>query len=298
LKWRDLIYSRNALKVLPEADVLVTNSFWLPVLSRSPERGKICVHVSRYPKGQIKFYGNAARLHAVSHAIEEAISKEAPDSPSRIRVIPNFVDTSEMQSCDGKRKQDFLFVGRLHPEKGIHILLDAFDKLVAGGLRDWRLRIVGPWEIRHGGGGWRYFQGLRDRSEKLGDSVSWEGPVFDAADLRACYRASSVFVYPSLAEHGETFGLAPLEAMAAGCPPVVSSLECFRDFIKPGFNGWTFNHRSIDASANLANALKNVISETDTLARVRECALRTAKEFTLLKVADQYLSDFEEIVRR
>src|SRR3974390_968192 len=32
LKWRDLVYSRRALRVLPESDVLVTNTFWLPII--------------------------------------------------------------------------------------------------------------------------------------------------------------------------------------------------------------------------------------------------------------------------
>jgi len=86
--------------------------------------------------------------------------------------------------------------------------------------------------------------------------------------------------------------------MAAGCPPIVSSLECFRDFVKAGVNGWTFDHRSVDAAADLAKILKDVLTDTDALDRVREGAVRTAREFSLLKVADQYLSDFEEVVRQ
>ncbi len=298
LKWRDLLYTRRAVKALPEADILVTNTFWLPVLSRNPKKGKIYVHVARYPKGQIKFYGTAARLHTVSRVIGDAICNEAPRLASRVKVIPYFVDSAAARSGDTKQNKDILYVGRIHPEKGIHLLVDAFDRLVAGGLRDRMLRIVGPWEVKHGGGGEQYFIRLRKQSEKLAGLVDWQGPVFDAEDLRARYRQSAVFVYPSLAERGETFGLAPLEAMAAGCPPIVSSLECFREFVKPGLNGWTFDHRSADAGVELANVLKHVITDTDTLARVREEALRTAKEFSLQRVADQYLSDFEEIVRQ
>jgi glycosyltransferase involved in cell wall biosynthesis len=46
-----------------------------------------------------------------------------------------------------------------------------------------------------------------------------------------------MFVYPCLAEQGETFGLAPLEAVACGAVPIVSDLSCFGDFITPGVNG-------------------------------------------------------------
>jgi glycosyltransferase involved in cell wall biosynthesis len=125
--------------------------------------------------------------------------------------------------------------------------------------------------------------------------VDWSGPVFDAATLSGHYTRSSLFVYPSLAERGETFGLAPLEAMAAGCPPVVSSLACFEDFVKPELNGWIFDHRSEDRVANLANVLTHLIGETDTLRKVRQCAYRTARDYSLPKIASQFLSDFEEV---
>jgi glycogen synthase len=37
-----------------------------------------------------------------------------------------------------------------------------------------------------------------------------------------------------VAETGEAFGVAPIEAMAYGCAPLVSNLACFRDFIEDG----------------------------------------------------------------
>src|SRR5580700_9586944 len=173
LKWRDLMYSRKAVKALPEADILVTNTFWLPMLSRDPKRGKICVHVARFPKGQMRFYTTAARLHTVSRSVSEAICSQAPRLASRVKVIPNFVDAPAERSRDCKRNKEILYVGRIHPEKGIHLLIEAFERVVAGGLRDWRLRIVGPWEVKHGGGGKQYFTSLRERSVRLEKLIDW-----------------------------------------------------------------------------------------------------------------------------
>jgi glycosyltransferase involved in cell wall biosynthesis len=178
------------------------------------------------------------------------------------------------------------------------LLVDAFVRLCAQGLRGWKLRIVGPWEEMQGGGGKGYLSSLRDRSREFEHLVEWTGPVFDVDALSAHYRQSAFFVYPSLAERGESFGLAPLEAMAEGCPPVVSSLECFHDFIRPGHNGWTFDHRSVNAVGNLVDRLRTIIAGADALQVVRECAQRTAQEFSLTRVADQFLSDFEEVVRQ
>jgi glycosyltransferase involved in cell wall biosynthesis len=298
LKWRDLLYSRRVLKVLPKADVLVTNTFWLPALSLAPDLGRIYVHVARYPKGQIKYYSKAARLQTVSTVIRNVICAQAPKLAIRTKVIPYFVTRIGSTSEQHKREQSILYVGRVHPEKGIHVLLDAFERLCAEGLLGWKLRIVGPWEVMHGGGGEQYFTSLQRRSQKIGALVEWTGPVFDLDNLEAHYRQSAFFVYPSLAERGETFGLAPLEAMANGCPPVVSSLQCFLDYIKPRWNGWTFDHRTANAAANLADVLKTVIADESALSEVRKSAVRTATEFSLTKVTDQFLGDFEEVVRQ
>src|SRR5438067_324376 len=75
LKFLDLIYTIRTIKVLPKADIVVTNTFWLPIFLRNQKRGKNYVHVARYPKGQMRFYGRVARLQAPSEAIARAIAK-------------------------------------------------------------------------------------------------------------------------------------------------------------------------------------------------------------------------------
>jgi glycosyltransferase involved in cell wall biosynthesis len=184
----------------------------------------------------------------------------------------------------------------LHPEKGIHLLIDAFRRLLSSGVNDWKLRLVGPWDVAVGGGGEKYFQSLRERSQGMERFVEWVGPIYDAEQLTAQYRRSSVFVYPSLAGRGEASPLAPLEAMAEGCPTVVSSLECFRDYLQPGSNGWTFDEKAQDIAADLAETLRNVMSNGGMLRTVREQAFRTAQRFSLPNVADLYLNDFEEVL--
>ena len=296
LKWRDLRYSRRAVKVIPEADILVTNTFWLPLLAPATSKGKLYVHVARYPRGQMRFYFKAARLQTVSTVIKNAICREAPQLASRVKLIPNFVSSLGQSPGRQKRERCFLYVGRLHPEKGVQLLVEAFRNLLAAGLRDWRLRLVGPWEVALGGGGEDYFRLLRMKSTGIEKFVDWVGPVFDSEQLSAHYRQSSVFVYPSLAGRGEASPLAPLEAMAEGCPTVVSSLECFRDYIQPGLNGWTFDENSRDKAAALAATLQGVLDNESVLTKVRDDAFRTAQRYALPNIADLYLNDFQELV--
>jgi glycosyltransferase involved in cell wall biosynthesis len=214
----------------------------------------------------------------------------------RVTCVPYPVDGIAEPYLERNPRKTVLYVGRVHPEKGIDLLIEAFSHFINAGLRDWKLRIVGPWEVKHGGGGEKYLHKLRTQAQSIWELVEWIGPIFNKELLNKHYQESALFVYPSLAERGETFGLAPLEAMAAGCPPVVSSLECFRDFIEPGVNGWVFDHRAGDPAANLANAMKMAAENPGILSRVGAVALQTAKNYSLSRVADRYLQDFEEII--
>ena len=295
LKGLDLIYSLRALRVLPEADILVTNTFWLPFLVRSKRYGKLYVHAARYPKGQMRFYAHADRLQTVSHPIKEAIVRDVPHLAAKVRCIPLPLPGAVPAFTLGGREKQILYVGRVHPEKGIALLLDAVALIPEEQLAGWKLVVVGPAESKYGGGGEGYLAELKGRAEKIGTRVVWTGAVFDEERLNTYYRAASLFVYPSLAEKGETFGLAPLEAMAQGCPALVSNLECFRDFIDKDINGFVFDHRSAEPAQTLAGKLQELIGDGKRLAQAAVLAHRKAGEFSLKRVAAQYLEDFEAI---
>jgi len=295
LKGLDLLYSLRALRVLPEADILVTNTFWLPFLVRSKRYGKLYVHAARYPKGQMRFYAHADRLQTVSQPIKEAIVREVPQLASKVRCIPNPLPGAVPALALGAREKQLLYVGRIHPEKGIALLIDAVALIPEEQFADWKLVVVGPAESKYGGGGEGYLAELKRRAEKISNRIVWTGAVFDAERLDAFYRSASLFVYPSLAEKGETFGLAPLEAMAQGCPALVSNLDCFRDFIDEDVNGFVFDHRSAHPAQTLAAKLQELIGDGKRLSQTAALAHRTAGEFSLERVAGQYLEDFQSI---
>lgn len=295
---RELFYSVRATRILPPADILVTNALWLPLLVRDPRRGAIYVHVARYPKGQTRFHRRATRFQAVSRAVAEAIVRQDPKSANRVRVIPNPlpfpIEPIDVAQSWNARKQQILYVGRLHPEKGIHLLVRAFAGLAAE-LNGWRLIVVGPWQASQGGGGIAYYESLRHESEALRDRVDWVGPIFDPNMLANFYKRSRLFAYPSLAETGESFGLAPLEAMSFGCPALVSGLECFKEYLDEGRSGYTFNHRVADPSQALRDKLHALLADAHRLPAVGAQAARVAANYELSKVADLYLQDFEAL---
>lgn len=291
----DFFYSVRAAMRLPAADIVVTNSFWLPVLARRRSRGIPYVHVARYPKRQMKLYRHAI-LQTVSAPIRDAIISEDPRAAARVRVIPYPLAEKYLLPEIAPGENVLLYVGRVHPEKGVRVLIEAFAQLPPALRAGWRVQIVGPWETAYGGGGETHLAELRAAAAPVADRVEFVGRIFDEAKLIARYGAAKVFVYPSLAERGETFGLAALEAMAAGCAPVVSALACFQDFIRPGENGVVFDHRGADPAGALMQALELLMNDAEVLQRQRREAWKTARGYTLPHIADLLLEDFSKLV--
>lgn len=295
LKALDGAYTLGALGALPDADILVTNTFWSPILARH-RHGRTVVDVARMPKGQMRLYRRAACLRANSTPVRSAIIREDPSAAPRTRIIANPLTFIPRGDVDPKGKKPvLLYTGRIHPEKGIELLLESFSSLPASVRESWELRLVGPAETRHGGGGEKWAASLAKRFENSG-TIHWVGPIFDAEALNREYREARFFVYPSLAEKGETFGLSPLEAMAWGCVPLVSDLECFKDFITDGHNGMIFDHRQ-NAVENLASLLGRVCECSD--AEFREWSgncISVRESHSVASIADQFLELFQELV--
>jgi len=290
----DFWYALRAMSQLPPADILVTNTFWLPALEMRRSRGRPYVHVARYPKGQLKLYRNAI-LQTVSEPIRQAILAEHPAASKRVRVIPYPLAERYLRPEVRPAGKTLLYTGRVHPEKGVHLLVRAFAQLPPSVRAGWKLQIVGPAEIAYGGGGEAYLAELRAAAKPCGTSIEFVGRVFDENRLIEHYNNASIFVYPSLAERGETFGLSVLEAMAAGCAPLVSNLACFRDFLRTEVNGQVFDHRTADPVDTLAGALAALMLDPVYTERLRQSAWLTARDYTLPKIATEFLADFAEL---
>jgi glycosyltransferase involved in cell wall biosynthesis len=297
LKLLDLIYSLGVRRVLPPADILVTNTFWLPLLVRGTKCGLVYVHVQRGPKGQMRYYKHVVRLCAVSRAIAADIVAEAPQLREKVRVLPNALPFRIDHAPAGARGQTILFVGRVHPEKGIELFLRSLGEVPRERLDGWKIKIVGPHETELGGGGETFFRAMQSLGERSGALIEWLGKIFEPADLMAQYRSALLFIYPSVAETGEALPVAPLEAMANGCAPIVSGLACFRDYIQDDVTGFVFDHRAADPEKNLGDRLAQVLGlGREKVMKIGEAAQTQAAEFDIAKVAPRYLEDFASLL--
>ena len=295
---KDLGYALITFPTLPPGDILVINDFWLPIFaSLRPKVGKIVINSARFPKGQYWLYAKVARFAAVSRVIGDAISQQYPAGISRIRVIPNPIDTSifspPIPPRSSRKNKIILYVGRIHPEKGIHLLLKAFAILYKQ-IPQVKLQILGPYRENQGGGGEDYFHNLKIQAQGL--PIEFLEPIFDQHKLANAYRKADLFCYPSLADRGESFGVASLEAMATGLVPIVSNLDCFRDFIEESHTGYFFEHRHVDAAKNLASRLFYAINNWEATIQMSVKAAQKATQFNFDYIAEQYLSDFTGLI--
>jgi glycosyltransferase involved in cell wall biosynthesis len=244
----------------------------------------------------MRLYAGAAVLQTVSGAVGDAIKTQAPWLAEKVRVIGNPVDVGTFKPATYRARPSVaplvLYAGRVHREKGLDLLVAAF-RTVAQRLPAARLHIVGPAAAAQGGGGESYREQLA--AAAVGLNVRFVEAIGDPHALADAYRQADCFCYPSIAEKGEAFGLAVLEAMACGVPCVISDLACFRDFACDGETALLFDHRSANADAQLADAIVSVLRDPDRAAAIGRAGQARARQFDAERIADAYLGLFREI---
>jgi glycosyltransferase involved in cell wall biosynthesis len=154
----------------------------------------------------------AAWLHATAEQEAEHISRVA--TGVRVSVIANGTDLPDVAPPARAALSDTrtaLFLSRVHPKKGLPMLLEAWACVRIGG---WRLLIAGPSELGHG----TEVAALISRLG-LDGSVSLLGPRY-GADKDALFRSADLFVLPS---YSENFGMVVAEALAHGVPVLTTT---------------------------------------------------------------------------
>jgi glycosyltransferase involved in cell wall biosynthesis len=188
----------------------------------------------------------ASVLHATSSA--EAAHLRDLALPPEIIMLPNGVRLPAPADPAGRDPRDSsprsaLFVGRLHPVKGLDTLLHAWARLRPEG---WSLRLVGPDEA-----GYRAELERIVAAQGLDGCVSFAG-ILEGDSLDREYRRASLFVLPS---RMESFGMAVVEAFAHGLPVITTDGTPWHDIGDRGC-GWCCD----GSVAGLAGALHEAMA--------------------------------------
>lgn len=152
-----------------------------------------------------------------------------------------------------------LFVGSLVPRKGADTLLDGLAPLADD---DWRLTLIGDGSVAPD-----YADSLRRQVDRLGvgDRVRFTGPL-PKAGLAAELSGGHVLAMPS---RHEGFGVAYLEGMGFGLPPVATTSGGASELVSDGENGWLVPP---DDPGAIVRALRPVLFDRARLARLGQAA--------------------------
>jgi glycosyltransferase involved in cell wall biosynthesis len=292
----DLLYSHSAAASARAADVTVVNAFWLPLLAPLRRKlGRIVYNVQRMPKHQFGLYRGVDLFVPVSTAVRDAMVQQSPRLAPRTIVIGNAVDTRTFAFSSGFQRHRILYAGRIHPEKGLDRLIRAMREVVQR-KPDAELRIIGPAGRAEGGGGSDYLQKLR--TDAAGLPVEFKEPIYSDDLLARELATAAAFVYPSIADRGDAFPLAVLEAMSCGAISIVSALACFRDYVDNGRSGFVFDHHAPDADAMLADRIVAALSlPDDARSRMRDASRASAIRFSVPSIATQYREAFSRLIQ-
>lgn len=225
---------------------------------------------------------NATLLHATAEAEAESIRSCKVGVP--IVTIANGADLPDLpplcpQATNSlSRERTALFLSRIHPKKGLPLLIEAWARLCPSG---WRLRIVGPDE----GGHTRELAALVNK-HGLGNAVTFEGPVEGKSKTEA-YRSANLFVLPT---HSENFGMVVAEALAHGVPVLTTRGAPWRELETERCGWW------VDPTIDGINSALAAATITP-LPILREMGERgrtlIANRYSWESIAQQFLTTYE-----
>lgn len=287
----DFVYSFKALWKMPVCDALVLNTIWTPIfLPLFKRKYKVSLYnVARFPKHQFGFYKSVDVLSCVSAAVYNSLIEQTPKSRRQACVISNFIDTNIFHVYHARRLSPqpvILYTGRVHREKGIDLLVEAVN--IVRDKYDVSLKIIGAWDTPRGGSGKEYKNELDNLTN--GWNIDWVQPIYDSKTLANEMDKCDIYCYPSLAEKGETFGVAPLEAMGLGIPTIVSSLDCFKDFVTDKVSGLVFDHRAGNAVEQLASCLMYLMDSEEHYNKISKNGYLASKPFNVAQKSEEYLT--------
>jgi glycosyltransferase involved in cell wall biosynthesis len=202
---------------------------------------------------------NAVYIHTTSEEEETNIARLGLRVP--VTVIPNGMDLPRLSLNSLPERQSAaigertaLFLSRIHPIKGLAMLIDAWAGLRPDG---WRLIIAGPDELGHS-------KKICEQVERYGlqNVISVVGPQYGVEKERMI-RGADLFILPT---HSENFGLVIAEALAYGLP-VLTTKGAPWSGLKEHACGWWVDPTTEAIACGLKQAVETPSAELSEMGR-------------------------------
>lgn len=226
----------------------------------------------------------ADKVHRIHPGVDPAIFQPAEARASVRSRIRN-----EWQLGD---RPIVLFIGRLIPQKGLHVLLQAMEH-VRHEVPDVMLVVIGS-----------AFYGRKQETayvKKL--KKEWNSaphdvrfvPFISPQYIQDYYTIGDVFVTPSLGK--EAFGLVNVEAMASGLPVVAHDVGGIREIVKHNETGYLISPK--DSVQPLAEHIVTLLKDEGMRKAFGKAGRKKVKDrFTWERVATQYAFLYRKLFRK
>ena len=136
----------------------------------------------------------------------------------QVYYIPNGVDLKIYKKINVKVERKICFIGRIHEQKGIIYLLEAFENIKSE-YPGFKLEIIGKLNN----------YGLELKKKYNDKRIIWRGFVKDRKEIVKSLKSSYMIILPSV---WEGLPLTLFEALASGRPVIVSDINAFKSVIK------------------------------------------------------------------
>jgi glycosyltransferase involved in cell wall biosynthesis len=304
-----------------KADVVHIQNFsqFVPRIKEQNPRTKVVLHMHADWLIELDRRWVQPRLAAVdaiiccSHYFANGIREACPEFANRVHVVYNGVTPEEVTGIGEapaireESRRRILFVGRVVPEKGPHILIEAFNSLVEE-FPDAELIIAGPIYpvskapftihtnkeamvrelARFGGTSFENY--LRDLlTPAAAARVKILGAV-PRTELLNYYRDSDLFVLPSIWPEG--FGIPIVEAACWGLPTVATRRGGIPEVIVDGETGQLVEAGDV---AGLRATIANLLKDDALRSKMGQAARRRVQLFTWERAVEQLELLYEEI---
>lgn len=267
-----LFYKYQIISVLDMSFAIQPNWFTLPIriyynflIPRIVKRSLMIITISTNSKKDIVNFTKVSseKIKIIYCGLPAIFSNLAHDE----------IETS------GKKGNYILAVSSLDPRKNFERLIESFTSLQ---YHDIELKIVGSKNKIFNS---ENLDSLLTSSSK----IKFTGFVTDA-ELINLYKNARLFIYPSLYEG---FGIPPLEAMACGCPTIVSKTASLSEVC--GNASYYLDPYSVDS---IAIAIDTLLNNNDLQVDLREKGFEQVKKYRWDRSAEQLLNIIEECTKR
>jgi 1,2-diacylglycerol 3-alpha-glucosyltransferase len=276
--WHVLPFLNAAYKVY---EMHMAKSTWAQLKKmrfKPPRRGGAQVEMLRLAA---KMLADADLVTTPSDKTARRVLEIAPTA--KVRVVPNGTDALPvLPPISRGRGPRLIYVGRISVEKGIELMLDAFE-LVRDQVPNVELMIVGEWrdtpvKLRR-----RLQRAARFGGVKLPGQIPRE-------KLGAYYASGDAFVFASLTD---TQALVLHEAAHAGLPFVMVDHE-LRLVVEPGVNAVLARPNALSLAGAMVSML-NALKDEEFVATARARSRELAAKFTIANQSKEFVDIYETL---